>query len=344
MAFQDRHYRIQIQTESDEVVGFRSPPPSPKLSAHVDQSFSIPISFSNPSSPPNSQRWFSSGLSDPSNYFSTQYEGTSEYSFTLTPDTTPPESESDSGNNSDGGDDNSDDSDNYSWDGWCRTSGTSTPDFSWAQSESNHTILYPRDYPPRPHSVQSLQSDSDDELQGRRYSISTRNNEYIPVGNGYLIRRRIISNGSCLFHAVAYITQNEFGTASQLRKICSDHVREHPEDWREASRNYDHGSVEKYCQRILDPSKWGGAFELCVLSSRLGIEIQSVDIRNYNIDVYGKGKYPYRGILFYTGVHYDAVGLVRHYSDEPDEDVTQFPVDEPHYISAAVRLAMISQK
>ncbi|KAJ1971735.1 ubiquitin-specific protease otu1, partial [Dimargaris xerosporica] len=70
------------------------------------------------------------------------------------------------------------------------------------------------------------------------------------------------------------------------------------------------------------------------------LEIMSVDVRDHHIDYYGKGRYPERVFLLYTGSHYDAVGLAADYNDPFEYDQTIFPAHDPSYVSAAVRLSI----
>ncbi|KAJ1916157.1 hypothetical protein IWQ60_008196 [Tieghemiomyces parasiticus] len=173
-------------------------------------------------------------------------------------------------------------------------------------------------------------------IDQRRLSIM-----YAPLGSSYLIRRCALSDGSCLFHAMAFVTKNRLGKAPVLRRRVAAYMRRHPSIYYAAGFTM---TVHEYSRWILHPRNWGGALELDIMAILFGLQIYSIDIRDLHIDKYGRHQYPTRVFLVYTGSHYDAVGLAPTLNMKFEDDVTEFDADVPQYTSALKRLGRVIQE
>ncbi|PSC76056.1 Ubiquitin thioesterase OTU1 isoform A [Micractinium conductrix] len=150
----------------------------------------------------------------------------------------------------------------------------------------------------------------------------------IRLPDGTAVTRRIIdSDNSCLFNAVGYVTQHSRKLAPQLRQVIADAVLGDPFEWNEAVLGKE---PAEYCRWIKDPSKWGGAIELSILSQHLKAEIAAFDIQTKRCDVYGQGAgYCERVMLIYDGLHYDALAVAAFHGAPESQDVTRLPSSGP---------------
>lgn len=85
----------------------------------------------------------------------------------------------------------------------------------------------------------------------------------------------------------------------------------------------------QYVSTILKPNTWGGAVELGILAAHYGAEIASIDVETGRIDHFspsGDSNGGMRGLVIYSGIHYDAATLAP-MADAPAEwHQTLFPV------------------
>ena len=120
-------------------------------------------------------------------------------------------------------------------------------------------------------------------------------------------RHQIADDNSCLFHAVAF-AMAEFGVQdvpSRMRAAVADAVRSDPTQWNAATLGKE---VSAYVAFILDPTKWGGQVELCLLSQMHKVELGCVDIQTGRVDMYGEGSgYTRRAWFLFSGIHFDCV-------------------------------------
>ena len=109
----------------------------------------------------------------------------------------------------------------------------------------------------------------------------------------------------------------------------SYHIQEAPNLLISLSR-----SRESYIEYILKPSSWGGAIELSILATHYNSEIASIDVETGRIDQFA----PFstsptpatptsRGVLIYSGIHYDAVSLAPMPDAPSDFHQTVFPIE-----------------
>ncbi|RKP36500.1 hypothetical protein BJ085DRAFT_27311 [Dimargaris cristalligena] len=162
---------------------------------------------------------------------------------------------------------------------------------------------------------------------------------YVPWRNRYLARRVAVSNGSCLFHALAFATKNRYGRAQSLRRYVSRYIVKYPDVYYEAAAASPTRTAEEYAERILHPREWGGALEISILSQLFQMEIKSLYIHDGRIDHYGEHMgYSEVALLLYTGSHYDAVGMTDHLDESYEDDQTVFPVEDGSIIAALHKL------
>ena len=107
--------------------------------------------------------------------------------------------------------------------------------------------------------------------------------------NGFMVRRPMPSDNSCLFHTVAYICQDKkqgADSAFQLRELVATVVANDPQTYNTtflASPNH------IYQQTIMNPNSWGGAIELAIFSRLFETEIVAFDFHYLREDVFGEG-------------------------------------------------------
>ncbi|KAJ2161395.1 ubiquitin-specific protease otu1 [Coemansia sp. RSA 552] len=158
-------------------------------------------------------------------------------------------------------------------------------------------------------------------------------------GGGYLVRRTVPMDNSCLFSSLAG-SLGQSGLSSQnLRAIASQMIMNNSDTYNEAVLER---PVPEYCQWISDPVNWGGAIEIAVLGETFRTEVCSVDIRTRRMQRFGEEKYPQRVFLLYSGVHYDYVAFRNSPADPPEFDQTAFSTrasDAPAILDAAIELA-----
>ncbi|KAL4448875.1 hypothetical protein ABPG77_007592 [Micractinium sp. CCAP 211/92] len=148
----------------------------------------------------------------------------------------------------------------------------------------------------------------------------------LPDGTA-VVRRIIDSDNSCLFNAVGYVAQHSRRLAPQLRHVIADAVLADPFEWNEAVLGREPAD---YCRWIRDPSKWGGAIELSILSRHLGREIAAFDIQTQRVDIYGQDAgYGERVMVIYDGLHYDALAVAAYEGAPESLDVTVVPSSGP---------------
>ncbi|GFV98799.1 ubiquitin thioesterase OTU1 [Trichonephila clavipes] len=124
-----------------------------------------------------------------------------------------------------------------------------------------------------------------------------------------MMRHVVPSNNACLFNSIEYIVSNANGRREEmnLRSVIANVVRANPE-------KYNEGFLEKpnheYCAWITDPTHWGGAIELSILSEYFGMEIVAINILSLSAHIFGEAnEYDHRMFLIYDGIHYDPLVL-----------------------------------
>ncbi len=127
-----------------------------------------------------------------------------------------------------------------------------------------------------------------------------------------MMRRIMKSDNSCLFNAVAYLTERSLESAEELRAIIASYVISDPDTYNEV---YLGKPNQEYSEWIMNPTSWGGAIELQILSDYFKIEIGAVNIQTLRVDRFGEANnYSNRVFVIYDGIHYDS--LVRNTSSD----------------------------
>ncbi|OCH85689.1 hypothetical protein OBBRIDRAFT_739490 [Obba rivulosa] len=129
----------------------------------------------------------------------------------------------------------------------------------------------------------------------------------MPDGS-YLVHRVVPDDNSCLFSSVALVCVQDMGKAAQMRQIVADAIRNDPETWNEAILGRPR---DEYIATILRPTSWGGAIELTILAAHFKTELASIDVETGRVDRFTPppGASGLRGILVYSGIHYDAASV-----------------------------------
>ncbi|XP_065350856.1 ubiquitin thioesterase Otu1 isoform X2 [Cloeon dipterum] len=125
-------------------------------------------------------------------------------------------------------------------------------------------------------------------------------------GGGFLLRKVVPSDNSCLFTSIGYVL-NDPDKAQFMRQIIVEKVRSDPEIYNEA---FLEKPASDYCSWIQKPEAWGGAIEVSILSSFYGFEIVVVNSLHGIVNRFGEDqKYATRAFLIYDGIHYDPLYL-----------------------------------
>lgn len=110
--------------------------------------------------------------------------------------------------------------------------------------------------------------------------------------------------------------------AKAMRKIISEVVRSDQDVYSEVVLGR---SNKDYQHWILEEDSWGGAIELSILSAHFELELAVVDAQTGRIDRFGEDrKYPCRGFLLYSGIHYDPL-LLEDASGRSDDGKPEVP-------------------
>ena len=128
-----------------------------------------------------------------------------------------------------------------------------------------------------------------------------------PPGVHRMERVPVPDDNSCLFRAVAYAVRPLLGgqtiPVEQLRALIASAVRENADLYTEAFTGRPNTEYQSW---IRQPTSWGGAIELSILSKHFALQIASFDVRTQRLDVFGEGEnYSSRIYLCYDGIHYD---------------------------------------
>jgi len=166
----------------------------------------------------------------------------------------------------------------------------------------------------------------------------------VPALDGFLVRRVIDADNSCLFNSVGYVLQQrDRKAARKLRQVVVDAVSANQETFGEAFLGR---ANTEYCEWIKKEDSWGGAIEVSILSKHFGVEIVIVDISNTRIDRFGEDEnYSDRVLIFYDGIHYDALALTPQEGSPEEFDKTVFSsVSDADILDAALKLAEMAKK
>jgi len=166
-----------------------------------------------------------------------------------------------------------------------------------------------------------------------------------PVGDGegYMVRRKIADDNSCLFNAVGYVLEGKTRSkAPQLRSLIASLVVADPDEYSDAVLGQPN---PEYAQWIMEPKSWGGAIELSILAQHYQAEIAAFDVSTKKLYCYGEGQgYSQRVYLIYDGIHYDSIALNPLEDGSEDFDVTVFsPYDQYAQTKAAALVDHLNQ-
>eukprot|EP00798_Chlamydomonas_sp_ICE-L_P022763 gene22763-29931_t len=155
----------------------------------------------------------------------------------------------------------------------------------------------------------------------------------VQLADGSCVVRRVIdSDNSCLFNAMGYVMEHSRLKSKELRGVIANVVSSNPDMYNEAFLGKENA---EYCKWIQEPSKWGGAIELSILSAHYQREIAAYDISTQRCDLYGcVAGYSEQVMLLYDGLHYDAIAISA-FDGAPEElDITIFEPKLPTSICA----------
>lgn len=140
--------------------------------------------------------------------------------------------------------------------------------------------------------------------------------------DGYVVRRVVNADNSCLFHSIGNAFQQPPGMSQALRTAVAQAVLADPFTYSEAFLGR---PTDEYAAWIQESTSWGGQIELSILSKLLATEIVALDIIRDRHDVYGtEESYNRRIYVIYDGIHYDAVAYCFDPQLPPDMDITRF--------------------
>lgn len=139
---------------------------------------------------------------------------------------------------------------------------------------------------------------------------------------GYVVRRVVDADNSCLFHSIGYAFQQPPSMSQALRSAVAQAVLRDPSTYSEAFLGRPNS---EYASWIQESNSWGGQIDLSILSQILNTEIVALDIIRNRHDVYGtEDKYKRRIYVIYDGIHYDAVAYCFDPQLPSDMDTRQF--------------------
>ncbi|KAL4711707.1 hypothetical protein ACJJTC_003474 [Scirpophaga incertulas] len=156
-----------------------------------------------------------------------------------------------------------------------------------------------------------------------------------PCRPGILMKKVVPSDNSCLFTSIGFVLNGNVDTSvhTLMRQIIAMEVASDHDTYNEAMLGKPNA---EYCAWIQQPSSWGGAIEVAILSRFYGLEMAVVDTLNAIINRFGEDKnYGQRVFLLFDGVHYDPL-----YLEQSDGGVqTVFPAEDMDIYQEAEQLA-----
>ncbi|XP_045765924.1 ubiquitin thioesterase OTU1 [Maniola jurtina] len=160
-------------------------------------------------------------------------------------------------------------------------------------------------------------------------------NSIEPCRPGILMKKVVPSDNSCLFTSIGFVLNGNVDTSvhTLMRQIIAMEVASDNDTYNEALLGRPNA---EYCAWIQQPSSWGGAIEVAILSRFYGLEMAVVDTLNAIINRFGEDKnYGQRVFLLFDGVHYDPL-----YLEQSDGGIqTVFPAEDMEIYHEAEQLA-----
>eukprot|EP00980_Cylindrotheca_fusiformis_P029689 scaffold23708_cov152-Cylindrotheca_fusiformis.AAC.6 len=142
--------------------------------------------------------------------------------------------------------------------------------------------------------------------------------------DGFVIRRVMDADNSCLFNSIGYVLEQTRSSQQPriYRAMVANAVLQDPITYNEAFLGR---PTDEYAAWIQKPTSWGGQIELSILSQLLKTEIAAFDVIRNRHDLYGsEANFKRRVLVIYDGIHYDALAFSFDPSLPEDMDVTQF--------------------
>ncbi|OWR41790.1 ubiquitin thioesterase Otu1 [Danaus plexippus] len=156
-----------------------------------------------------------------------------------------------------------------------------------------------------------------------------------PCRPGILMKKVVPSDNSCLFTSIGFVLNGNIDTTvhTLMRQIIAMEVASDHNTYNEGVLGRPNA---EYCAWIQQPSSWGGAIEVAILSRFYGLEMAVVDTLNAIINRFGEDKnYGQRVFLLFDGVHYDPL-----YLEQSDGGIqTIFPSEDMDIYREAEQLA-----
>lgn len=126
---------------------------------------------------------------------------------------------------------------------------------------------------------------------------------------GMMKRKDMPKDNSCLFHSIAFITDEKNDTkesaAYPLRHLAAQIIASDPARYNTAVLGMPNAN---YLNVVTDPNQWGGGIELSLFARHFALEIVAFDYHYLREDQFGQGEgYKKRCYLIYTGEHYDVL-------------------------------------
>lgn len=157
-------------------------------------------------------------------------------------------------------------------------------------------------------------------------------------GGGYVTARIMKNDNSCMFHAIAYLLDKDEDNHVKYRELAARYVLEHSSEYNEAVLGR---PPTEYANWIMKSNSWGGAIELAIFAQYFGVNIHSIDVTSVRVDSFGANSgYKDHIILFYSGIHYDAIVFNLFQAKEKRYDKTKFAEnDAARMVQGATTLA-----
>lgn len=178
-------------------------------------------------------------------------------------------------------------------------------------------------------------------------SVPKESNEipsfYIKELNKYAILRNVPDDNSCMFRAISYSLTNQLSMDDiDLRQVVASKIASDPFTFSEMVLGR---PIDKYCEWIQKKDSWGGAIELGIISSALGIRINCFDVELGNVMVFqDEAAKPSKFIcLVYSGIHYDSIALNSNLSKNKQGDVGNWTMNEDLIVDASKLLVKLLQ-
>ena len=165
--------------------------------------------------------------------------------------------------------------------------------------------------------------------------------KYIPptFERGIFVRRNVPADNSCLFHSLTYVCEGKKRIdppCTALRERVAEAVLLHKSKY--TPEYLEQPSAEHYALWIQQPTSWGGAIELDILSFLYQTEICVCDLQSGMLHRVGSGHgYSTRVFIAYTGKHYDALAVTNpmHSTSSEAADQEMFNVTDERALSHA---------